>query len=459
MKKNISIVMFGNVVVFISKIIIWLLLPKMMLIEDYGRYKEFAMYLTYVMFLHLGFPDGVLLTYAGRKKIDKENLRKLTWFFICLQIVIFALFFVAFHHAFGRIILLLALDGAIVNIGTYYKFISQASLQFKDQAFRDCFQGVFQSLILFVLYYVHINKNIIITSDVWICVIILTDFLLLLFFVIKYHDITFCEISELKIDRDFIFDIMSKGILLTLAFQISHLLFVVDRQMVDVFFNIDSYASYSFAYSLTGVIASLATAISIVLFPTLKSIGENNAVLSYASNVNSMLKCIFFVSGLSYFLCDMICIILPKYAISIKYVIAIVPGVAISSAINMIIFNYYKLLDGLKEYSLIALIMLVIGTMLNYVFKTIYNDPISLSFASIIVLVLWFYILEKRLSITREIDRSNGMQYIIEMTITFYVLGYLGIETWLKTIIYYVIFTFFIIFPNRIFAIRRNNKI
>ena len=63
--RNIIKVGISNLFTILSGIIVGFVIPKIMGLEDYGYYKTFTLYVSYVGLFHLGFIDGIYLKYGG----------------------------------------------------------------------------------------------------------------------------------------------------------------------------------------------------------------------------------------------------------------------------------------------------------------------------------------------------------------------------------------------------------
>ena len=67
---------------------------------------------------------------------------------------------------------------------------------------------------------------------------------------------------------------------------VSSFILTIDRQFVSVLFDIETYASYAFAYNLLSLITTVISAISTVLYPTIKTYDEKTLFLNYNTNTN-----------------------------------------------------------------------------------------------------------------------------------------------------------------------------
>ncbi len=64
--RDIATVGAGSILATIFNTLLVFLIPRLVSVEDYGYWRLFLLYASYVGLLHLGFVDGALLRWAGR---------------------------------------------------------------------------------------------------------------------------------------------------------------------------------------------------------------------------------------------------------------------------------------------------------------------------------------------------------------------------------------------------------
>ena len=76
LKGNIIRVLFANFLVTAVSFIGSFVFPRILSIESYAQYHQFTLYVSYIAVLHLGFPSGMVIKYAG-KNVDNINKSQL----------------------------------------------------------------------------------------------------------------------------------------------------------------------------------------------------------------------------------------------------------------------------------------------------------------------------------------------------------------------------------------------
>ena len=440
---GILLVVSGNAALLTSKILAWLIVPKVLGVIEYGYYKTFTLYLVYAMLLHFGFPDGILLIYGGLDyhKINQNEFRTYTRFFIVFQIIISILIIgislVVCRGMKCYIFCMIGMDALFVNLTTYYKFISQAVMAFKEYTMRNVIQAMMQIFVLCVIALLRWLGILQIDGAAYILSIVLIDAILLIWYMKTYRNITFGKADSLEKQLSKIKNVFKVGILLTASFQISHLIFVLDSQMVEILFDVKIYSLYAFAYSIANMITAIISAVATVMFPSLKRLEIQEAVSKFPGLMAAVAIIVFFLLTAYFPLTIFVMWFLPDYVEALKYLQIIMPGLALSSCINMIIFTYYKVLDQLKQYLYIALAMLLAGGILNCGGYALLKDPIVFSKASIIILLAWYLCSSGYLVKQFHIQWLKNFIYILMEMVIFYSVTELSNNRWGAMFMYF----------------------
>lgn len=423
---DILMVTISNICLLIAKVAIWLVIPRMLHVEEYGYYKIFTLYLGYASLLHLGFPDGILLYYGGKEytKLDKRELRLNSRFFLFFQLIsslgLITIGLSMCADITQYVVCMIGFDLFFVNIATYYRFISQAVMRFKELVIRNIIQATLQILMIIVVYMISAYTSIQINGRVFIFSVVTIDAIMFVWYIVTYSQMTFGKAMKINEGKKLICYFFTTGIVLTLAYQISHLIFVLDSQMVSVLFDLRSYALYAFSYSIISMVSSTINAVSTVLFPNLKKMTKENAIKRYPVLMNtiSVFSCVMLIG---YFpIVWFIRFYLPDYGDSLIYLKIILPGLVFSSCINLVLFTYFKVLNRLSSFLHISVAALALGAVTNYIGFLVYRDPISFSVASVITLIVWYILLEILMASIYKLHWKKNFFYILLQVVAFY---------------------------------------
>lgn len=423
-KRDLLLVVGSNVIVLISSIVTGFIIPKILGVHGYGIYKMFTLYLGYGALLHFGYVDGILLNYAGNdyETLDLNKFRTYTYFFVWMQIWVSGVFCVCsffLKNIYRWLMILLGIDIAIVNVTTYYQFISQGTMRFKELSIRNTLKSIFKIVLAFTLFFISNIPKERLTFE-YIIGTITVDALLLLWYVYTYREITFGSKQSIRENRQDIKKLFRTGIILTISYQVAQLIFLLDQQYVALLFDTNTYGIYSFAYNLIHVVITVIGAVSLVLFPTLKRKNAENIVQHFSEGIAIITVFAFFVLIGYYPLCGIITKFLPNYQSALIYLQIMFPGLVLTCCINMIMFTYYKALNIQKVFLKKSVIVLVASIILNMIAYIIFKSPVAISVMSIIVLFIWYIICEMEFVNRYAVKWKRNFWYTICMAGIFY---------------------------------------
>lgn len=418
-------VTLSNIIKLGAGILVGFLLPKIIGIDDYGYYKTFTLYATYVGLFQIGIEDGIYLKYGGKnyEDLDKNLFCYYSKFLLIMQLVI-AITFICGGLLITQsetkfIFVCLGVYLFAYNITGYYQFISQITSRFNELSFRNIVQSIFTSMSILVLFLIsHFNGNIF-TYKEYTIIFVLIQFVLAIWYMYTYRDITF-HVSKIDNSRKEIFQLIKIGFPLMIANLCLLLILNIDRQFVNILFDNQTYAVYAFAYNMLTLISTATTAIATVLYPTLKKTSIENLNNKFYG-INSVVLSFVFLCLLVYYpLAMFVSWFLPKYENSLIIFRIILPGLAISSSISIVFHNYYKVIGKNNIFFLISLIILLFSFVANLIGYIIFKNTISISIASVIVLFFWYILSELYFIIKYKVKWIKNFIYLVISIIAFY---------------------------------------
>lgn len=393
--RNLTKVVFSQGLTIFSGVLVGFIIPKILGVTWYGFYRLYTMYFVYTSLLHFGFVDGVLLRYAGRSysELDKAQMRTLSQFYMAFQGVLALLFIAAGiwmgASDYGFICVMLGLNLFTTNCMAYFQFISQATQRFTEFSLRNSLVSSAKIVICLVLLAMYWRSGEYVSYKLYLILLFIVDSAMLLWYIKTYRDIIFGSRNSLSGEKATIIQLFKTGIILTVAYQVGHLVFVLDRQFVSLLFSRETYSVYSFAYSIISLFATMVATISTVLFPMLKSLTKENVMRHYPA----VSEIIALISGAAlicfYPLQAIITRFLPEYGDSLIYLRIVFPSLLLSTAISVVGFTYFKILDRNFHYFLFGSCTLLLGVILNSAAYIVVGSPEAISWASIMTLFAW----------------------------------------------------------------------
>ena len=442
--KNIINVAISNIAKLLSSVLVGLLLPKIIGVTDYGYYKTFTLYGVYVGLFTFGITDGIYLKFGGKSydSLDKNSFRFYSRFFFVAQLIFSGLVAliscICLPGEYCFIFLCLALYLLFYNITSYFQIVSQITGRFNELSLRNLIQSLLQAGAIAILYILSNSPDQGSYRLFTIIYVAITCFLAF-WYVFTYRDIVLGKQITLTAGRKDIKEFVVIGIPLLVSNLSMLLLLSLDRQYVNILFETDTYAVYAFAYNMLSLFTTALAAISIVIYPTLKRTSKENLKASYSKLVFSILSLAFLGLTVYFPLTAFVPWFLPKYTDSLTLFRIIMPGLATSSTVTIVMHNYYKVLGENIKFFKNCLIVLITSFAANLVAYLFFGTTESISIASIIVLLVW-YLLSERLFIKRyKISSTINTLYMLTVMAAFYVITIINVW-WLGLFVYLTVF-------------------
>lgn len=421
-------VALSNLIKLLSGVLVGFLLPKIIGVTDYGYYKTFTLYATYVALFHFGFIDGIYLVYSGKSYdvLDKKAFRLFSRFFFLMETIIsIILCITAFFILEGElkfIFVCLSVYLLANNITGYFQLLSQVTGRFTELSIRNIIQSVLTILSIVILWVMHKFFKYEINYYMYTIIYIFILSLLCTWYIFTYRDIVFYEREKFINHKKEIVDFFKIGFPLLIANLSSTLILTVDRQFVNILFSTETYAIYAFAYNMLSLITTALSAISTVLYPVMKQNSFQSLKSVYNKLILWVLIIVFMCLNVYFPLCWFVEWFLPKYIDSLLIFRIILPGLASSSAITIIMHNYYKMLGKNGLFFLKSIFILVVSCIANIIAYLCFKNTISISIASVIVSIIWYVIIEVYFIRNYKIPWIKNFIYMICMMILFYII-------------------------------------
>lgn len=427
--KEIINVSISNLCIVFSGIFVGFLIPKILGVTEYGYYKIFTLYATYIGIFTFGISEGLYLKYSGvqYENLDMKGVRFFTRLVVALQILvavvlsIIALF--CLHGEYKIIFLAISIYLIELNITTYYQYIAQMTMRFKDYSARNIIKSVLticSVILMYIIYYFQGKKFL--SYRYYIFFVLCISTVLLIMYIIKYKDVTFGVADNWKDRRMELVDLMKMGIPFVIGTLCSTLILSIDRQFVSVGFDTSTYGIYAFAYNMLSLVTVCTSAISTVLYPTLKQSKDGQIKEKFPVLVTYVSVFIFFALNSYFPLTIFVKWFLPQYVESLEIFRIVFPGLAFSAVISVVMQNYYKLLEKNVLYFVINLGVLVLSVITNFIAYHFWKTPSAISWASIFTLILYYLIAEHYFIKNYRIYWKKNITYSIIMSFLFYLI-------------------------------------
>lgn len=424
--KNFSYTLSSNSVSMIISILVTLIVPKLIGIEEYGFWQLYLLYSTYVGFLHFGWNDGIYLRYGGEKykDLDKRLFFSQFYMLVILQVIIvFIIFFVSDIYVINEnklfIFKMTAFCTIIVNLRYMLLYILQGTNRIKVYASITMLDRmIYLLLIVFFLLGGNRHYKLMILAD------ILGKLFSLIYAMYTCKDIVFNNIFEFYFDFKESFENVRIGIKLMFANIASMLIIGVVRFGIERFWSVETFGKVSLTLSISNFLMIFINSIGIVIFPVLRRTSEEKLVNIYSSIRDFLMVILFGILIIYYPFKSMLSDWLPAYAESLKYMAILFPMCVYEGKMSLLINTYLKTLREEKLILKVNSIVLSISIIVTII-TTYFLENLDLTVFSIVVLLAFRCVIaETYLSRIMNISVSKDIFLELFMTTVFIISGW-----------------------------------
>jgi O-antigen/teichoic acid export membrane protein len=444
--KNFSYTLSSNLISMLISILVVLIVPKLIGVQEYGYWQLFLFYSSYVGFLHFGWNDGIYLRYGGKKyeELNKELFFSQFYMLGILQLIIAIIIYFAsilFLTEENKIFIfqMIALCLLTSNLRTMLLFIMQSTNRIKKYAQITIMDRILYCCLIIVFLLVGVREyKLMIFAD------LISKLCSLVYAMYCCRDIVFRRISTFYFNFKETLENISVGIKLMFSNIASMLIIGVVRFGIERSWNVSTFGKVSLTLSVSSLMMLFINAVGIIIFPILRRTDERKLPSIYIT-LRDFLMVILLGALIAYYPIKVVLSAwLPKYADSLMYMALVFPMCVFEGKMILLINTYLKTLRKEKLMLTINLISLVLSVIITFV-TTILFKNLNLAIASIVVILAFRCALaEMRLSEILKISLYKDMILELIMTLIFVLSGWY-INSWIAPFLYalaYIMYLF-----------------
>ena len=411
----------------ILSVLMSMIVPKLLGVEDYSYWQLFIFYIGYVGFSHFGLTDGIYLRLGGSVYEELDYVKYKTQLVLSLliqfSIAVVALFVFSLVQIESMRMTVLSwtfIYMLIFNAAGYLGYVFQAVNQTRVYSISIMIDRII--FIGFVLIAIVIRGF---SFRYYIIGYTFSKSVALIYCIIKAKELVF---AKFRITFDVIKDMVlsiSIGAKLLFANIAGSLILGIGRQIIDSVWGITAFGRFSFSLSLTNFFLQFIGQVSMVLFPALRQTDKSkrNEIYSSLRDALGILLPIVFVA---YYPMQLIFgIWLPDYKESLSYIAVLLPLCPYDGKMQMLCNTYFKVLR--KENFLLfinagaALISFIICSfsahVLGSITAVVYSMVLSVALRSIISELYLARMLNKKVGSSIILESSLVLGFIISINV------------------------------------------
>ena len=387
--KNVVISISVQAISLLVSFIANFFVPKFIDKSQYSLWQMFMLYQGYVGIMHFGLLDGLILRYSqyDYDELDKSRLRSqfklLLAFTSIVALLMSGVVLLTMQGAHQIVFVLVALAIISKNYFTYTSYTFQITNRVNKYASLIIMQrGIYGLVIVALLVFG-------VTDFYWFCLAeFIGDLVATLIMSFFNKGLYFGKSIPFKQALKELKDNIGAGGLLLLANW--SFIFIVSsaRMVVQWVWGEVVFADVSFAFSVTNMFLTFATAISVVLFPSLKRV-ESERLHSLYGTLRGAISLILCAVLILYFPgCYVLSWWLPHYQSSLIYLGMMLPIIIYSSKVSLLTNSYLKVYRKEKAMAIINLCSIGVGLILSLIGAYVIKDLRFILISTVIVLAV-----------------------------------------------------------------------
>ncbi|WP_251615610.1 lipopolysaccharide biosynthesis protein [Pumilibacter muris] len=447
--SNVIISLAAQIISMAVSFVTALIVPRFIDVYQYASWQIYVLYAGYVGVLHFGLLDGLVLRYSkyDYDELDKERLRsqfKILLLFTCaLTTVVTIVSATVLGGDYKLIFIFVGIAIVTKNLVTYGSYMFQITNRINKYAVMIIAQRLAYGLIVVALLLFGVK------DFYWYCAADLCGDAVGMGIGFIFNKGLYFQkalglkeaFKELKIN-------VASGIILMLANWSAALMVGSAKMITQWRWNELVFGKVSFAFSISNIFLSFVTAISVVMFPSLKRADEEKLPEMYGQ-IRKILSFILFFAMLFYFAgCWILNKWIPKYSVSLTYLGILLPIIIYSSKVSLLTNNYLKVYRKEKAMMVVNLVSIAIGVIAFLLSAYVFNSLNAVLISVVIVVMLNSILAE--ICVLKTIRVRIVADFIVEafMTAGFILCARL-LNLWLGCLVYLGIFAVYCVINRK----------
>lgn len=387
--SNLIISVTAQAVSIITSFVLGFIVPKFIDELQYSYWQIYVLYVGYTGVLQFGLLDGIVLRCSqyDYDELDKPRIRSqfqlLLGFTSAVMIVGCIISACIYDNITKEVIILVAVGVVTKNVFGYTSYTFQITNRISKYAILVIAQRAAYAVFVCILLILKVN------DFYWYCIAdLFGDIFGTALGAIFNKGMYFGKGLPIRECFREAWANISAGIMLMIANLSSSLLVGGAKMVVQWRWDELIFGKVSFSFSVSSIFLTFVTAISVVLFPSLKRMNEEELPEVYKKIRDIISPLLFFVMILYFPGCWILEKWLPAYSESLVYLGILLPIIIFSTKVSLLTNNYLKAYRKEKLMLLINVLSVVVGLILFLVGAYALNDLEFVLYAVVFVVML-----------------------------------------------------------------------
>lgn len=414
--RHVLYVFGSQAIVLFSGLIKVLVIPVLLGLTDYGYWQIYIFYTLYIGVATFGYGDGLYLKYGGYnfKDLPFPRVRLANALYLALitvaaaALMVFAIINADPNRQF--VFLAVAANVVVLGVTSNISLTLQATNLMKGYAFLNSADKIFFCLALVALFWDDFR-----TFEYLIAVDLSAKVIVVVMLLRQYRKLYIGPLTRLADGAKEFANSVSSGSQLLLANLSGMLVLGVGRIIVEYYGTLDNYAYYAFATSLASVVLMSVTALSIVIYPTLRQKPQNQYA-DYFSKTSQAYFAFAILMFSGYFPAVVfIELVAYEYKSVIDFLNAIFIITVLQGKMQLLNNTYYKALRLERQMLVANVTSLMIATVLSLVSFVLTQSIVAIAYSALLTMLFRVYASE--VFLRRQMNAAPGRHLLKELLV------------------------------------------
>lgn len=381
---NIIYAFFAQGVSLLLSVVMSLIVPKVLGVEQFGYWQLFIFYAGYVGFFHFGLNDGIYLKLGGSDYDDLDYSLLGSQFRISIIVESIFSFIIVLLITYnitdmnrGIVFVFTGLYLVVSNATLLLGYIFQATNQTKLFSISVVIDRFFVLIFVTLLMVLKIKR-----FEIFVISYITSKCISFIYCIKKGKKIVFSKGAPTDLVIKEMWGNIAVGINLTFANIASMLILGSGRMVIDKIWGIETFGKLSLSISIANFFLLFISQVSMVLFPFLRQV-SNSRLSELYIDVSRILDVVMPIIFLLYFpIKVLLAMWLPQYSESIQYLGLLLPLCIFDGKMQLLCNTYFKVLRKerkILQYNVIAfLFSLIFSLLCGYILHNMYFIVITM---------------------------------------------------------------------------------
>ncbi|MCZ8532016.1 hypothetical protein [Psychrobacillus psychrodurans] len=448
--KNISYTLVVNVISLLISLLTVLTLPKIMGVQEYSYWQLYLFYTTYIVFISIGWVDGVYLRYGGFKYDDlpKTILTSQFWSMVLYLLTIFSVLSLGVLYSSVDenkkfVLLATCVSGLIYICRVYLQYVLQSTNKIVEYAKILLIDRIsFCTMIVLILILGEIGFKGLVIID------LLIKLITLIYAMFKCSDIIFGKLASIKETIKEILVNISVGIKLTIANFVGIFIIGIVRLGIEQNWDIETFGKVSFTLTVNNMVLGFINAIGLVIFPILCRMPSQFLSGIYINTRTVLIVPLLGILSIYYPLNIILSEWLPEYSMALHYMVLLFPIIIFESKMSLIITPYLNAMRKERILLMVNIIGVALSLIISF-FSMFVLESLTIAIVSITFLLAFRCILaELYLANFLKINIKKDILLEVLICLIFIVCNWY-ITSLFSMVVYLIVYLLYIAFNKK----------